>query len=276
MSHDEDPAAAVCHGQENSGLFGFRQNRQLAAGVNVRRGDFRMSGVRRQEHIVESSHQRDLAVHHLMPEKTEHFLIQRFLLKPVEMIQGRLGGPAEKDRRGHMRICPVHDLRQLLPVIHFLEFHLFHRGAGNDHTVKLHIFQFRKSLVKLIQMTERGVFCLMAFHRHESHIHLKRRVGQRSQKLKFRFLFQRHQIQDQDLDRADILMDRPFFIHHKNIFSFQYFFYRKVTLYLNRHFLSPPFSCCHTGLFPGLRKPCILIRFLLDPCPRVSEILPRK
>src|SRR5699024_2649597 len=77
-------------------------------------------------------------------------------------------------------------------------------------------------------------------------------------------------------DRADILMDRPFFIHHKNIFSFQYFFYRKVTLYLNRHFLSPPFSCCHTGLFPGLRKPCILIRFLLDPCPRVSEILPRK
>ena len=128
MSHDEDLAAAVRHGQENSGLFGFRQDRQFTAGVDVRRRDFRMSGVRRQKHIVKSSHQRDLAVHHLMPEKTEHFLIQRFLLKPVEMIQGRLGGPAEKDRGGHMRIRPVHDLRQLLPVIHFLEFHLFHRG----------------------------------------------------------------------------------------------------------------------------------------------------
>ena len=36
--------------------------------------NLRMPGVRRQEHIVEPSYERYLAVHHLVPEHTEHFV----------------------------------------------------------------------------------------------------------------------------------------------------------------------------------------------------------
>ena len=46
----------------------------------------------------------------------------------------------------------------------------------------------------------------MALHSHKCYIHLQRCIGKRTQKLQLCFFFQRHQIQDQNLDRTDILV----------------------------------------------------------------------
>ena len=131
-----------------------------------------------------------------------------------------------------MRLCPVHDLHQFLPVIHFLKRNLFHRRPGNDHSVVIVLSDILKFDIKGIQMAGRCIFGFMACHRHKRHVHLKRRIGQRTQQLKLCLFFQRHQIQDQNLQRANILMNRPVFVHDKYIFPLQNFFGRQIGLYL--------------------------------------------
>ena len=251
VSHNENAATAVCHGKEKSCFLRFRQHSQFLTVVNIFNRNLCMSGMRCQEHIIKSSHQRNLTIQYLMPKKAEHFLIQRSLFQSVKMIKTGLCRPAQENSRGYMFCSPVHDLCKLLPVIHLLEFHLLYRCSGNDHSIVFITFKFRKSLVKFIQMTHRSILGLMALHCHKSHIYLQRSVGKGTQKLQFCLLLQRHQIQDQDLNRTDILMGCTGFIHHKYIFFFQNFFYGQIALYLNRHSFSP-FSLLFSSYLPGL------------------------
>ena len=80
----------------------------------------------------------------------------------------------------------------------------------------------------------------MIGHHHKGHIHLKRGIGKRTQKLKLRILFERHQIQQSYFQGTDVLVHRTVLIHHKNIFTLQYFFCWKIILYSNRHLLFSP------------------------------------
>ena len=185
-----------------------------------------MSGMWCKEHIVKPSYQRDLAVQDFVPEQTEHLVVKLAFLKSIEMIKTRLCSPAQKDRRGHVVRSPVHDLLEFVPVVYFFKFHLLDRSSCNDHSVKTSVFEIRKSLIEFIQMTDRSVSCLMALHCHKSHIHLQRCVGERTQKLKLCLLLEWHQVQDQDLDRTNVLMHSPSLVHNEYIFSFQNFFYR--------------------------------------------------
>ena len=84
----------------------------------------------------------------------------------------------------------------------------------------------------------RGIQRQMAVHFHKGHVHLQRRIGQRPKKLQLRILFDRHKIQNTDLQWADILVHRTIFVHHENIFIIQNLSGRQITLYFNRHFLS--------------------------------------
>ena len=81
----------------------------------------------------------------------------------------------------------------------------------------------------------------MGAHPHESDVDLQRRVGQHSEKLELRLLFLGHQIQNTELQRADILMRSAVFIHYKQVFLFQYFLDRQVILYFDRHISSSVF-----------------------------------
>ena len=55
-------------------------------------------------------------------------------------------------------------------------------------------------------MTHRCILRFMALYCHKGDIYLQRRVGKGTQKLKLCLLFQRHQVQNEDLNGADILM----------------------------------------------------------------------
>ena len=170
-----------------------------------------------------------------MPEKAKHFFIQRFFLKTIKIIQARLGRPAEKNGRSYMLLCPAHDFRQFLPVVYFFKRHLFNWCSGNDHSIKFTFLYVCKCFIKFIKMTEGSILRLMALHSHKSHINLQWCVGKRTQKLQFCLLFQRHQIQDQNLDWTDILMHGTFFIHHKYIFSLKDLLYWQIPLCFDRH-----------------------------------------
>ena len=86
MPHNKYLAAVLCHSKEKASLIGLSQNSKLLAGMDVLDGNLCMSGMWCQKNIIKASYQRDLAVHHLMPEQAKHFFIQHALLQAVEVI----------------------------------------------------------------------------------------------------------------------------------------------------------------------------------------------
>ena len=178
-----------------------------------------MPGMRRQKYIVKSPYQRNFPVQYFMPEKPEHFVGQFLFLQSVMMVKPRLSRPAEINGGGHVPVAPFHDFHHLFPVVNFFKLHIFHRSSCDNHTVKFLILYLVKYYIKFVQMACRSILRLMAAHHHKSHVNLKRSIGEGTQKLQLCLFFQRHQIQNQDLNWADILMDCPVLIHNKYIFS---------------------------------------------------------
>ena len=120
--------------------------------MNILGSHLRMAGMRRQEKIVKPSDQRNLPIGHAMPEKAEHFFLQHPLFQPKMMVKPGLGSPAEMQCGGHIFFAPVHDLHQLLPVIHFLKLHLLHRRSGDDKPVIVMALNLVKGYIKFVQM----------------------------------------------------------------------------------------------------------------------------
>ena len=102
------------------------------------------------KYIIEATHQRHRPVDDTVLIDSEQLLIHDMLLDSVVMIKPRLGPPADMNGGGYMGGGPVHDLRQLRPVIHILKLHLLHRCAGDDHTVKLLLPDLIKGHIKLV------------------------------------------------------------------------------------------------------------------------------
>ena len=53
----------------------------------------------------------------------------------------------------------------------------------------------------------------MGLYGHEAYIYLQRGVGKGTKQLKLGLFLQRHQVQDQDVDRTDVLVHGTVLIH---------------------------------------------------------------
>ena len=73
------------------------------------------------------------------------------------------------------------------------------------------------------------------FHAHERYFDLQRRVCQNAQKLRFRYFFYRHKIDDRDFERTDILRFCPFVGHDEYVFALEDAARRQIRLNLNWH-----------------------------------------
>ncbi len=62
----------------------------------------------------------------------------------------------------------------------------------------------------------------MAGHLHEGNLRLDRKIREHPQDIKLCILLQRHEIQDGNAERPDLLGSRPGLIHHENVFRLQY------------------------------------------------------
>ena len=120
-----------------------------------------------------------------------------------------------------IRLAEIHDLAQLRPVIHLLKVHGLHRSAGDDHAIVAVMLHLVKGLIKGLQMGRGDVRCLMAHRLQQGHVHLQRRVGQQPGNLGLGGDLGGHQVQDQDLQRADMLGRCPLPVHDKDVFLVQ-------------------------------------------------------
>ncbi len=71
---------------------------------------------------------------------------------------------------------------------------------------------------------------------HERDLQLQGRVGEHAQKLQLRVLLDRHQVEDADLKRTDILVGSPKLIHQKEVLVLENLLDRQIVLNLDRHF----------------------------------------
>ena len=226
MTHHKNLSSLFRHAKIESGFVGLCENRDIFAGTDIVDRYFCVAGMRGQKLVIEASHKRDLAVVDFVPEQPEFLLRKHPFLQSVEMIQTRLGSPAEEHRGGNVCVRPVHDLCQFIPVVNFFKFHLLDRCTGDDHTVVIifpHILKFH---IERVQMAGRCIFRLVACHHQKGDINLQGGVGKGAQKLQLGIFFERHQIQDHNLQRTDVLMNRSCLVHDEYIFAFEYFFYR--------------------------------------------------
>ena len=118
-------------------------------------------------------------------------------------------------------LAPLHDLAQLRPVVHRLKLHQLHRRAGDDHAVEFAILQVIKGLVEGQKMLLGHILGLVGGHHHQLQMHLQGRVAKKTAQLGLGDDLGGHQVQQDDLQRTDLLGLRPGLGHDKDVFLFQ-------------------------------------------------------
>ena len=108
----------------------------------------------------------------------------------------------------HIRPCPVEDLRQLIPIGDVFEIQLLDRGAGDDEAVELAVCHFFPGLVESDQVVSRGILGRVIADADQRQFHLQRRGAKQARDLRLRADLVRHQVQEADLQRADVLARR--------------------------------------------------------------------
>ena len=122
----------------------------------------------------------------------------------------------------NVRFGPLHDLAQFFPIVHIGEIQILHRGAGDDHAVIFLVLDLIKGGIEREKMIRVGILRCVAGGLQQLHLHLQRRVGQLAQQLGLRNDFGGHQIQNQNVQGADILMHGTELGHNKNVFALQH------------------------------------------------------
>ena len=133
------------------------------------------------------------------------FVGSHALVDAVMVIQRSLRAPADVHRAVHVRFAVFKNGAKLGPVIYFLVGQHFHGRAGNDHAVEALGFDLVEGFVKRLQMRSGHMRALVGIHVQQRQLHLQGAVGQHAGDLCFGGDFRRHQIYQQDAQRADVL-----------------------------------------------------------------------
>ena len=120
-----------------------------------------------------------------------------------------------------MGLGPLHDFRKLRPVLHLLERKLLDRCAGDDQSIEVFLLHLVQGHVELIEMGGVGMLRLVGRHGHKGDLRLNREVRQHAEDIELRVLLQRHQVQNRDSKRSDLLRLRSLLIHHKDVLVLQ-------------------------------------------------------
>ena len=152
-----------------------------------------------------------------MLEHAEHLFRQQLLVHAVVVVQARLRAPAHMQGGVDIRLAEVHDLAQLRPVIHLLKVHGLHRCAGDDHAVVAVVLHLVEVLIERFEVCCRNVGRRMAGRLQQGHVHLQRGICQQTGDLGLGGDLGGHQVQDQDLQRPNMLGEGALAVHDKDV-----------------------------------------------------------
>ena len=137
------------------------------------------------------------------------------------IIESGLSAPADMQGRVDMSFGPLHDLHHFRPVVDFFKRHALNGSAGDDKTVVIIVTDLIEGLIKFKKMVSRCILGDMRCGLNQIDLDLKRRVGQTAEQLRFRRDFGRHQIEQTDFQRTDVLCHGTVLCHHEYVFALQ-------------------------------------------------------
>ena len=138
---------------------------------------------------------------------------QHVLGDAVEVVQHRHAAPADAHGRVHVGLGPVEDLAQLVPVADRLEVEVLDRRAGDDEPVEAALARLAERLVEGLEVRGRGVLRLVLGHADQRQLDLQRRRADDAGELGLGLHLLRHQVEEPDLQRADVLAQRRLLRH---------------------------------------------------------------
>ena len=95
--------------------------------------------------------------------------------------------------------------------------------------------------VELREIVTRGVCGDVGLRVDEIHLHLQGRVAEQTQELRLRHILDRHEVQNEDAQRADVLPVRARRIHDEYVFALKDVRRRQIVRYLDWHYAPFPF-----------------------------------
>ena len=99
---------------------------------------------------------------------------------------------------------------------------MLHGRAGDDHAVVALGLDLVEGGVEFQQVLLRRVFRGVGRGLHQLDLNLQRCVREAAQKLGLRHGLVGHQVENQDFERADVLMQRAVLGHHEDVLVFEH------------------------------------------------------
>ena len=136
----------------------------------------------------------------------------------VVVVQARLRAPAHMEGGVDIRLAEIHDLAQLVPVVHLLEVHGLDGCPRDDHAVVAVILHLVEGLIEGLEVCRRDMGGCVAGRLHQGHVHLNGGIGQQAGNLGLGGDLGGHQVEDEDLQRADVLGKGALTVHDEDVF----------------------------------------------------------
>ena len=184
----------------------------------------------------------------LVKEHAEKFFIERVFPYTVMVIKSRLRAPADVERAGDIRLAPFHYAAEFVPVFDLFKRHLLDGSARYDKTVVFVVFHLVEVLVKRDHMLRGRVLRNIRGGLQKLGLDLKRRVSEKARELSLRCDLCRHQVQNEDLQRAYILRQSPRFGHDKDVLIVKGLGRGKIRGYFYRHFSTSSRACLMSAI----------------------------
>ncbi len=213
VDHVERPMIRVLD-QTGPGRLRSDQRPELRMPREIPGTEFRPAAYRHHETVGEAIEERRPLGGGMMAEATEGLPGQHMFRHAPEMVQHRHPAPAHADRVMDVGLRPVEDLRELVPVGDILVGQVLDRRAGDDQPVELALARHLERQVERLHMLGRGVPRLVPRHPDQRELDLQGRRADQPGELRLRRHLLRHQVEQRDLQRPDVLPARRLLAHH--------------------------------------------------------------
>ena len=139
----------------------------------------------------------------------------------IVIVKSRLRAPADMECRVDMRLRPLHDFGDLVPVGDFLKRHVLDGRTRDDHAVVLLVAHFLERAVELRKVVCGRMARDVRLRVDEIDLDLDGAVAEEPHELRLRDVLDGHEVQNQNLQRADVLCIGTVFIHDEDVLTFE-------------------------------------------------------
>ncbi len=170
-----------------------------------------------------------------VPVHAERLFGQLVFRHAVEMMDRGLCAPADVEAAMHVGLRPVEDAAQLVPVGHLLEGKRLHRRAGDDEAVEALGTNVLPLAVEGNDVLARRIAGDVIRDLDERQLHLERRGAEQPRELRLGPDLVRHEVQQADPHRPDVLAHGVGLAHDHHAFRIERGAGRQIVRYLYRH-----------------------------------------